>query len=119
MYRVSLYLLGFTPCAFIYAKELWESLAAVGIKKDVQPWIGMDRRQFARQLDGNEKFDFNVLAKFPATVMKELLWRVLTRDDMGLPERVRRSLPLLLAFEHEPRVMAKMNLPAEKVEKSA
>ena len=115
--RVGLLALSFTPCAFIYAKELWEALAAVGIKKDVQPWIGMDRRQFARQLDGDERFDFNTMSKFPVTVMREFLWRVITRDEVGLPERVRKSLPLLLACESRP--MAKMNLPEEKVEKTA
>lgn len=113
------YCFSLLPCAFIYAKELWDSLAAVGIKKDVKPWIGMDRRQFARQLDGDERFDFSAtMQKFPVTVMQEFAWRLVL--NVGLPERVRGSLPLLLAYESADRPMLKMQLPeAEKVEKRA
>ena len=122
MRHFQVYLLGVAaPYAFIYAKELWAALSAVGIKKDVQPWIGIDRRQFARQLDGNERFDFNTMGKFPVTVMQEFLWRVITRDEVGLPERVRKSLPLLLALavEDRPQILQMMNVAETEEEKAS
>ena len=118
MHHFQFFMLGcFAPYAVLHAKEIWESLAAVGIKKDVEPWIDMDRRQFARQVDGNERLVFGTLEKFPLSFWQEFAWRMVLK--VGLPERVRRSLPLLLAYEGQKAVMAKMNLAEERAERSA
>ena len=118
MRSLCLSLMSAMPFAVLHANEIWESLKAVGIKKDVEPWTGVDRRQFARQLDANERLVFDTLEKFPVTFWQEFAWRLVLR--WGLPERVQRSLPLLLAVEAVgEKSMAKMHLSEEKESKTA
>lgn len=109
---------GFILLAVLDSKEIWDALAAVGITKEkTELYTGIDRRQFARQLDGPEHLRHATLEKLPLSFHREYHWRMVLK--VGLPEQVQRSLPLLLAVAGE-KPMAKMNLPEEqKAEKSA
>ena len=117
MRHFQFYLLGCVASyACIHAVEIWDALKQVGIKKDVEPWTGIDRRQFARQLDGDERLVYNTLGKFPVTFWQEFAWRLVLK--VGLPDRVRQSLPLLLAVESQ-KPMVKMTLADSREEQAS
>lgn len=98
------------------AKEIWDALLAVGIGKEkTEQWTGIDRRQLARQIDGDEWLRHKTLEKFPLSYHQEYHWRMVLK--VGLPDRIRRSLPLVLAFESLDKPMAKMSLPETEKEK--
>lgn len=102
--------------AVLDAKEIWDALKACGIgTKEIEWHTGLDRRQFARQLDGPEHLRHSTLQKFPLSFAKEYHWRMVLK--VGLPERVLKSLPLLLALPEKP--MAKMNVVDERKEQAS
>ena len=108
---------GFALLAVLDAKEIWEALAACGITKEkTELYTGIDRRQFARQLEGSEHLRHATLEKFPLSFAREYYWRMVLK--VGLPERVRQSLPLLLALSGD-KPMAKMNLVEHREEQAS
>jgi hypothetical protein len=105
--------------------ELWRRAfrhADYSLEKAAQ-WMQMDPRHLDRQLKGEEH---NILKyngahgtdKLPLEIHK---WHAFLKSvQLGLPLDVDQSLPLILAVNHDKKLVAIMNLPDEqKEERSA
>ena len=98
------------------AKQIWDALAACGITKEkIELYTGIDRRQFARQLDGDEHFRHATLAKFPPEVNREYHWAMII--ELGPPKRALRSLLPMLLYRGAKKHMARMSLRQQKERK--
>ena len=113
---LGLHLLGLMWLVVLDAKEIWEALAACGITPSkVEHYLGMDRRQFSRQLDGPEHLRHATLEKLPLSFHREYHWRMVLK--LGLPEHVKKSVLPALCYRGARRQL-KMHV-AEKESKTA
>lgn len=66
-------------------------------QKSVAIDAGMDQAQLSRKLHHLEPFTFDDFAKLPEDVQRIALLEMLTQ--LGLPEQIRRSLPIARVVE--------------------
>lgn len=108
------------PAAVLFdADVIAKSLEAAGIQKSkIKLWTDVDRTLFQRWLNGEGNLPHHVLGKLPVRFWQ---WYALhMAQRVGLPQEVRRAMPLALATMAAKRMAkAPLRQPVQEKEKAS